>query len=109
MSIKSLIISTLEPLAPVAFHEYTGTESTYITFFEYNQRGDLFVDNEEQITLHSIQIDIFSKGNIETLTTQVKEALKEKGFRRMSEMEMYESETKTFRKSLSFQISVVNN
>jgi hypothetical protein len=109
MSIKSLIINTLSPLAPTSFHEYSGTESTYITFFEYNQRADLFLDDEEKVTLHSIQVDIYGKGNIETLTTQVKEALKEKGFRRISEMEMYESNTKTFRKSLSFQISVINN
>ncbi|MGG1916047.1 hypothetical protein ABFY54_29020 [Priestia megaterium] len=109
MSIKSTIIETLSPLAPVAFHEYVGTETTYITFFEYNQYGSLFVDDDEKITIHSVQIDVFGKGNIETLVTQVKDALKEKGFRRISEIEMYETETKTFRKSLSFQISVTNN
>ena len=109
MSINKLVIDTLKPLgAPVAFQEYTGTETTYITFFEYNQRGDLFADNEEQTTIHSIQIDVFSKSNYETLVEQVKQNLKAQGFIRTSEMDLYESNLKLFRKTISFQAILPN-
>lgn len=101
MSLNSDIISTLSPIAPTDFHEYTGSATTYMTFFTYNQRSGLFADDDEQTTVYSIQLDIFGKGNIETVVKQAKNALKAIGFRRTSEIEMYNIDTKTYRKSIS--------
>lgn len=106
MSINSAVIAALSPLAPIAFHAYTGKASTYMTFFTYNQRAGLIADDEEVSTIYSIQLDIFSKGNIDTLATEAKKALKEIGFARTSEIEMYESNTKTYRKSISLITSI---
>ncbi|MCP3025997.1 hypothetical protein [Halobacillus sp. A5] len=104
MSMNSIIINALKPYAPVAFHHYTGTETTYITFFTYNERSGLIADDDEVSTVYSIQVDIHSKGNLETLEEQVKEALKKHGFRRTWAMEVFNIETKTYRKNMSFRL-----
>ncbi|WP_101844215.1 hypothetical protein [Halobacillus sp. Marseille-P3879] len=105
MSVNSTIINALKPYAPVAFHHYTGSETTYITFFTYNERSGLIADDDEKSTIYSIQVDLYSKGNLETLEQQVKDALKEHGFRRTWAMELYDISTKTYRKNLSFRLN----
>jgi hypothetical protein len=102
MSTNSIIISALSPIAPIAFHEYEGSETTYMTFFTTNQRAGLSADNEELSTIYNVQIDLFGKGNIESLSSQVKTALRAKGFIRISEIELYEVNTKTYQKSFTF-------
>lgn len=105
MSLNSLIISTLEPLGvPVAFHKYKGKATTYITFFEMSQSGIVFSDNEERKTLHSFQIDIWSKGDYSVLTNQVKQLLIAIGFTRTYETELYESETEIYHKAIRFEV-----
>ncbi|MBY0094944.1 hypothetical protein H7S74_30205 [Priestia aryabhattai] len=103
MSVKKLIINALEPIAPTEFHEYEGDATTYITFFEYNQRAGTFADDEEKTTIYSYQIDVYSPNNIEDLAKQVKDALKEVGFYRTSEMELYNKTTQLYRKVISVQ------
>lgn len=106
MSINKMIIDALTPIAPVAFHEYTGSAQTYMTFFTYNQRAGLIADDDEVTTVYSIQLDVYGKGNIETVVQQAKQALKVLGFARTSEIEMYNSDTKTYRKSISLTTSI---
>jgi hypothetical protein len=103
MSLNKLIIDTLSPLGvPVAFHRYTGTATTYITFFEFNQRSAMNADDSEQNTQHSIQVDIWSKGDYTNLVQQVKNALNGVGFFRTSEAEFYEDDTKIYHKVIRF-------
>jgi len=106
MSINQTIISTISPICPVAFHEYTGKETTYITFFSSGQSSGLNADNEELITSHTVHMSFYSKGNINSLVTQTKALLKPYGFKRISEIESFNPETKTYQKSLSFSISI---
>ena len=65
MSINSIIINALKPFAPVAFHHYVGSATTYITFFTYFQGENMTTDDVEKRTEYSVQIDIFSKGNLD--------------------------------------------
>lgn len=103
MSINNLIIDTLEPLnIPVNFQTYEGTEETYITFFTYLEQGESFADDEEKTTGHYIQVDVWSKGNYNKLVKQVKELLKQVGFKRKYEIELYESDTKIYHKCIRF-------
>ncbi|MFE4525441.1 hypothetical protein ACFRCQ_25580 [Cytobacillus firmus] len=106
MSLNALIINTLSPLGVlVRFHqllEEDGDPDTYITFFEYNQRGQLYGDDKELKTSHSIQVDVWSTGNYTDLVKQVKEKLILVGFTRTFETEIYESETDTFHKVIRF-------
>lgn len=105
MSLNTEIIQALKPLAPIALHSYTGSAETYITFFTFNQRAGLVADDTEKTTVYSIQIDIYSKGNIEDLAAKVRKALQGLGFKRTTEMDLFEITTKTYRKNMSFTTS----
>lgn len=99
MSINSLIISTLSPLnIPVKLLNYSGNETTYITFFEFNQMAHINADDEEQSTRYSIQIDIFSEGNYMNIVKQTKDLLKSVGFIRTSEAEEYDPSSGRYHK-----------
>lgn len=104
--INSLIINTLKPLnVPVRFHALLnkdGDPDTYITFFEYNQNGALHGDDSEIKTRHSIQVDIWSKGDYSNLTNDVRNRLINVGFTRNMETEFYEADTETYHKVLRF-------
>ncbi|ETT84174.1 hypothetical protein MKZ08_08470 [Viridibacillus sp. FSL R5-0477] len=103
MSLNKLIIDTLKPIGiPVALLTYTGTATTYITFFQYNEMGVVFAEDSEQETRHSIQIDVWSKGNHVDVVKQVKKLLKEQGFSRVTAHELYEDDTKIFHKVMQF-------
>jgi hypothetical protein len=102
MSLNKLIIDTLEPFAPTFFLTYSGKIYPHITFFEINQNGVLFADNEEKKTIHYLQVDIWSKGDYTDLTKQVKESLIAVGFRRTYESELYEKDTDLYHKALRF-------
>lgn len=103
MSLNQLILNTLADIgAPVAFQNYTGNESTYIRFFEYDQGAELEADDEEIYTGHYVHLDIFSPGNYLPLVKVVKRKMKQAGFVKNAETEMYEEETKLFHKVLRF-------
>lgn len=100
---NKLIIDTLSPIGvPVTFQNYAGKETTYITFFTYLEQGEEFADDEEIVTGHYIQVDVWSKGNYMEVVNEVKERMKQAGFRRRSEYELYEKDTKIFHKVLRF-------
>jgi hypothetical protein len=103
MNLNSLIINTLKPLnVPVAFLNYTGTEKPYIRFYELDQRSALDADDEEQVSGHSIQLDIFHTGNYNSLVESVKNLLKSVGFRRTNEQDFYETDTNLYHKVIRF-------
>lgn len=103
MIINKLVIDTLKPLnIPVSFQRYNGTATTYITFFEYLQQGESYADNEEKLTGHYIQVDIWSKNDYSSIVDSVKTNMKNAGFRRTTETEIYENDTQIYHKSLRF-------
>ena len=109
MSLNSLIISTLSPTnVPIVFQVYSGRETTYITFFEYNEMGISFAEDEEQTERRSIQVDIWSKGNYTALVKQVRKLMKDAGFTRNSGGEFYEEDTKIYHKVLRFYYEIMN-
>lgn len=101
---NSLIIETLTPLKiPVSFRTYTGKETTYITFFTFLEQGEEFADDEEIVTGHYIQIDIFSKGNYTDIAKQAEQLLKAKGFKKRSHFDApYEKDTGFYHKVLRY-------
>ncbi|KAA0944154.1 hypothetical protein FQ087_18695 [Sporosarcina sp. ANT_H38] len=110
MSLNSLIIQTLKPTGvPAVFQVYTGTQTTYITFFEYNEMGTSFAEDAEQTERRSIQVDIWSKGNYADLVKQVRKLMTDAGFTRNSGTESYEDDTKVFHKVFRFYYEVMNN
>lgn len=90
MSLNKLIIDTLSDIAPTDF-QYNGSNTyPHITFFEINQNAAVSADDDEKITRHAIQVDIWSLDDYTTLVKQVKDRLKEKGFTKQFETELYE-------------------
>lgn len=107
MSINKIIREALLPLkVPVMYMTYTGAETTYITFFRYNERGALQADDTERLTRYSVQVDVWGKGDIEVLTESVKNQLQAIGFVRISFFEDYEKETKIYHKAYRFYYDI---
>ncbi|AYV67086.1 hypothetical protein C2I06_09465 [Niallia circulans] len=103
MNLNQLILNTLNDVdSPVEYMTYSGTERTYITFFEYDQDVGLEADDEEQNSVHYIQIDVFSPGNFLSIVKNVKWKMKQARFKKNFETEMYENETKLYHKMLRF-------
>lgn len=100
---NGLIMQTLQSTGvPVTFQTYEGTETTYITFFEFQQRSGLNADDMEQQTIHSVQVDVWSIGNYSDLVDQVRQLMMDAGFKRTYETEIYEKDTKIFHKVFRF-------
>ena len=101
---NKMVIDALSGLnVPVAFLKYTGTAKPYITFFFYNERGEVFAENEEVATRYSLQVDVWSSGNYTALVNQVKDALKSVGFSRIDAKDLYEDDTKIYHKAMFFR------
>jgi hypothetical protein len=98
-----LIIDILKPLkVPVAFQKYTGKASTYITFHEYMGRAEGFEDDEEVFTGHHVQVDVWSKKDYTNLVKDIKIKLKDVGFKRLDEADLYEKDTGLYHKGMRF-------
>ena len=93
------IIDTLKNLGvPVSFQTYSGTETTYVTFFTYLENVESYADNKETSIGNYTQVDVWSKGDYTTLVSSVLEALKQAEFRRTYITELYENDTKLYHK-----------
>lgn len=97
MTISKKVREVLKPTGvPVVKLKYSGEESTYITFFQYNEMGSLYADDEELESRLSIQVDVWSIGDYTELVKEVKRLMYNAGFRRNSLRETYEDDTKIF-------------
>jgi hypothetical protein len=100
---KASIVDILKPLnVPVCRLKYSGTAPTYITYFIFNEMGDLFADNEEIVTGYHVQVDIWSKGDYTDIENQLKELMTAAGFKRTYAIELYEEETHIYHKAIRF-------
>lgn len=104
------ILDTLKDIdAPVAFEQYIGEEPQYVRFF-YLPQGQFDSDDDEQYTVHYVQVDIFSPGilpgkpSLKELTSEVKERMKQAGFKKNYENDRFEDDTKLYHKVLRFYI-----
>lgn len=106
---NKLIIDTLKPLnIPIQNLAYTGKETTYCTFQSYLIQPEQYADDVERITGYYIHLDIFSKGNFLAISDQAKELMRQAGFTRTYETELYEDDTKYFHKVLRFSYAKNN-
>lgn len=110
ININELIIDTLKPLdIPVKFQKYTGRETNYITFFCYNEQGEVFADDVEIVTGFYMQIDIWSKEDTESIKENAIELLNKVGFRKRTIHDApYEPDINTFHKVLRFFYYIEN-
>jgi len=103
MNLDKLIMDTLRPLGvPIAKLRYNQNANTYITFMEYNQAGRMSADDEEIITKHFYQVDVFSNTDFTDLVNNVRQELTGVGFRRMFESETFDEDMNMFRAIIRF-------
>jgi hypothetical protein len=92
--INKLIIDSLKPLnIPVSLLKYTGSSDEYIVFQEYLQQSEGFSEDDEELTGHYIQLNLFTKGDNTSLVQQTKELLNNSGFKRQNEYDLFDNET----------------
>ncbi len=106
VDIIALVSETLEPLNIMVIEGWYDNElnKTYITVHEYLESEESFQDDEASELEHNIQVDIWSKDSIESynLKKQVRNLLKENGFKFTSGQDLFENDTKIYHKGLRF-------
>lgn len=99
---NKFVKSILDPIGvPVANKTYLGGEQTYIVFNIWSVPA-LHADDMEIETEYTVQIDIFSIGNLTNLAKETKDRMINAGFMREYENEEYIEEAKLFRKIIRF-------
>src|SRR5690625_2244357 len=94
------IFDALEPLeVDVAFENYTGSDDTYIRFL-FLPSVQFDSDDDEQYITHYVQLDLFTKWSYTQLTKEIKELMKQAGFKKNFEDQRYENDTQLFHKIL---------
>lgn len=95
MNINKLIIDTLKPFnIPIRENKYSGSEKTYITFFEMNNYDEDYSEDINEIEVHSLQIDLWSNCDVTQLKKEVKKVLKTV-FNDVTFTSLYEDDTET--------------
>ena len=99
---------------PVQFMRYTGHETTYVTWMQYDMDNSFSGDNEILGYVEYYDFDIYSsgkdpnfKGNYTNIIKQIKALLKENGFEfqpSRCSADMFETDTGYYHKTLSFAI-----
>jgi hypothetical protein len=105
MSIYSVVMSTLNPLAIPTFPIIKrGDYETYITFFQYDEAVALAADDEEKQTGYYIQVDFWTKDALKytALSEKVKKTLVAAGFTKKGVVDLYEDDTQIYHKGLRF-------
>ncbi|MEQ7806161.1 hypothetical protein [Priestia aryabhattai] len=106
MSIYSVVMSTLKPLAIPTFPiTKRGDHETYITFFLYDETAAFIADDTEQKTAYYVQVDVWTKDALvfTELYEKVKQALIDAGFiKRGVSPDLYEDDTQIYHKGLRF-------
>lgn len=92
---------------PVSFINYTGKETTYITYQSINNNGTLAGDDEILGYVDYYDFDIYTKGNYFKIVRELKRILKDNGFMwqpSMSSEDDFEEDTGYYHKTLCFAI-----
>lgn len=92
---------------PVSFLQYTGEETTYITYQNINISGTLAGDDDILGYIDYYDFDIYSKNNYFAIVRELKKVLKNNGFTwqpSMSSSDMFEKDTGFYHKTLCFAI-----
>jgi hypothetical protein len=103
MTLHSIIYNVLLPLnVPVYPITYSGEADTYIVYQETGQHSALQGDDKELKTIHYVQVNIVTKSDFNELAIQVKEKMKQAGFTRINEWELYEQDSGYYQKIFQF-------
>ncbi len=103
MSINKDVLAALKDIGvPVQFQSYTGKADTYITFFTYLDKPEQHADDEELITGHYVQIDVWRKTDYTDLVKTVHEKMLAAGFTKQNFYDLYEQDLGIYHKAMRF-------
>lgn len=106
MSINQEVLQALGDVGvPVQFQHYSGTVDPYITFFIYLDKPEQHADDEEIITGHYVQVDVWSKGDYTGLVNAVHQKMLAAGFIKKAYYDLYEQDLKIYHKAMRFQLN----
>lgn len=90
---------------PISYYQYFGKENTYLTYYTWNERPELFFDDDYHKEVCYGTIDIWSKGNFKDIAESVKQKLRENNFIWTDNgTEMYEPDTGYFHVPVNFYV-----
>lgn len=89
---------------PIAYQKYTGSESEYIRFF-YLPQSDVSADDDEVYNTIFVQVDVFTPYDPRAIAGQVKSLMKQAGFKKNFEHELFEEDNNLFHYILRFWIT----
>ena len=92
---------------PVKFLHYEGHGETYITYMNQDMDGSLTGDDDLLGYVEFYDFDIYSKENCSKVIDEMRKILEENGFVwqvSRSSMDMYETDTGYYHKTLNFAI-----
>lgn len=106
-TIDNALSGALNPLNIESFYGWYDKEilQTHVTFTQLNDTDTSYSDGEAEVTEYYIQVDIWSKDNIESLKKTIKTAMKTIDSCTYNQgQDFYETDTKIFHKALRFYI-----
>lgn len=89
---------------PVAYQEYKSDKAEYIRFF-YLPQSDVSADDDEIYNTVFVQVDWFTPYDPNPIAEQIKSLMKQAGFKKNFEHEVYEEDTSLFHYVLRFWIT----
>ena len=102
--IHNEIKQALETLGvPVEFHTYSGDETTYITYFQFDEEASFNANDQEIATNLYYQINVISKDNYRQLVKDTKQKMSEMGGIRLNEQELFLKEY--YQRSIRFKFT----
>lgn len=112
-NIKSTVLSALQTATALA--TLTGFFFNYpqdfinlpvLSYFELDNKGDLYADNIEIASEMIYQIDLWGRQNLSNFGLGVNSAMTSIDFARISSIDLYEQDVKLYHKSLRFRLDV---
>jgi hypothetical protein len=82
------------------------TEFPRITFFEVTHFDSQFADDQSVAEQIELQIDIWTKGNFNSIAAVVDRVMQANGFRLIGTTELYEDDTQVYHKAMRYRIQV---
>lgn len=103
MTINERVMTALSAVGPpVAFQHYTGSAEQYITFFTYLEQPEQHADDEETVTGHYVQVDLWSRQDYTETVAALHQQMVLAGFRRKNMADLYEKDLKVYHKVLRY-------
>lgn len=103
--LKKFVKETLSVInAPVGYQIYSGSKDTYFTFFILSDSNVAWGDGDPLVSDAHIQLDGWSKGDMDDLCATAKALMKDAGFLYELGRDLYDPDTKIFHRIQQFYI-----